>query len=162
MYIEYVLALVISYLGLLAGNILAFISPEEIKPYKDYFEILKYALLLGIFSTLLYAYGFHAWLTALFTIILTAALYLVKKDFVTYILLAFAFFLSFKVQATIVTASLIFLFGMLAAATFSEPFMKNRKKITLCFKGIKINVIGKTLMNYIPYFIISVILMFFL
>src|SRR3989338_1294893 len=54
--INYFLASIISYLGIALGMTLAYIAPEEQKPGKKYFAILKYVFFISILAFLLSFY----------------------------------------------------------------------------------------------------------
>jgi len=56
-FLTYLLASVVSFLGLLAGIMLILIAPEEQKPLHNYFRISRQALLLLIFAFVAFYYS---------------------------------------------------------------------------------------------------------
>ena len=71
--IDYILALIISFLGVMLGGVLALIAPEELKAGKKWWKILEWILLAVIAGVMLYFAGFTSW-----TIVLAAVLFALK------------------------------------------------------------------------------------
>ena len=127
-YLNYFLASIISYLGLLLGIILIKMAPEEQKPGKKYFILLKKILFFIILGTLLLFYKISIILTAIFlsfiiVLIFNKKIKLEKSAFV-YILLGAIFYSSSEIfDLFILETVLIFLYG-----TITSSIILNVKK----------------------------------
>src|SRR3989338_523141 len=115
----YFLASIISYLGLLAGVILVKMAPEEQKPGKKYFILIKKLIFFLIIAFLLAYYKInliYSLLTLLFAGMIIAGGKLEKPEF-AYFFLGIIFFLSGKVTGLFAIESvLVFLYGIPAAS----------------------------------------------
>ena len=100
-FVNYFFASVISFLGLLIGILLIKIAPEEQKPLRKYFILIRKILLVAIFVFVIYYYfnnKFHLLtLIAYFAFLLFIEYKvsdLLKKSIFTYTILGILFFLS--------------------------------------------------------------------
>ena len=152
--IDYILTLIVSFLGVFLGGILALISPEELKPGKKYFKIVGWAVLIALLALSLY-------FSQIIWFILIAVLILFLKVFNReYPALAFVLFFSFFADFLFIAASMIFIYGLpLGTLQASE---KIKGKITR--KKIKhlISFIAKNNIAYIIFGLILSILIFFI
>jgi hypothetical protein len=117
MQIDYFLASVISYLGLLLGVVLIKLAPEEQKPGKKYFILLKKILFFLILASLLFFYKINIILTAVLLIFIIILMLTKKlnlgKSALVYFFLGIMFYLSSKIPDLFVMESvLIFLYGI--------------------------------------------------
>ncbi len=136
MQIDYFLASIIAYLGLLLGVILIKLAPEEQKPGKKYFILLKKISFFLILVVLLFFYKVNIILTAIL-LVFVIVLMLNKKLNLTksaqvYFFLGIVFYLSSKITDLFVIESvLIFLYGVPAASlelkkkNYFDIFVKN-------------------------------------
>lgn len=122
-YLNYFLASIISYLGLLLGVILIRLAPEEQKPGKKYFILLKKLLFFLILAFLLFFYKIHAILSlALLATVLILMLNKkinLNKSSMVYFLLGIVFYLSYFsgiLDLFVVESSLIFIYGIPSAS----------------------------------------------
>ena len=134
--INYLLASIVSYLGLLVGIILVRVAPEEQKPGKKYFILIKKIIFFLIVAFLLvyYKINFIFSLLALLIIgIIIIGKKLEKSEF-AYFLLGIVFFISSKMaDLFIIESVLVFLYGITAASlllnlkkkNYVELFIKN-------------------------------------
>lgn len=135
-YLNYFLAAIVAYLGLLLGIFLIKIAPEEQKPGKKYFIFLKKAIFLLILVFYLFFYNFNPALSVIllvFTLILMLNKKLkLEKTGITYFFFGLVFYLSSRVlNLFIIETVLIFLYGMAVSSltlkkkNYSEIFFKN-------------------------------------
>jgi hypothetical protein len=135
-YLTFFLASIIAYLGLLFGVILIKLAPEEQKPGKKYFILLKKILFLFIIAFLSFYYKIN-FIFLILLLIFIIVLMLNKKlnldkSALVYILLGIIFYLSSKIPDLFVIESvLIFLYGVPNASlifkrkNYYEVFVKN-------------------------------------
>lgn len=141
LFINYFLASLVSFFGLILGIILVSIAPEEQKPGKKYFIPLQN--LFFILSVFFFLYFLKINIYIIFLIAILLAIYFLKikvkdnlrKSEFLYFLLAIIFFLSSKNTSMFLTESVvIFLFGM---PTGSLLFNKTKKNyFRVFFKNI--------------------------
>lgn len=141
--INYFLASIISYLGIALGIILIYIAPEEQKPGKKYFSILRYIFFISILLFLLSFYYKNIFLIlfaiASFIIFLLLDEKLkiktpkkinkitnINKSLIIYTILAIILYLSSKnTNLFIIESSLIFLYGTSNASLLFDKKKKN-------------------------------------
>ena len=152
-FLNYLLALIISFSGLIIGLALAIIAKEEISPGKKYFIFLQKAILLLIFIFLIYFLKLNLinWIIVLLFIFIYLIKYQwnkkINESFYIYLILSIIFYISSKsLNLFIIESSLIFLYG-LPTGTLSTA--KNKKESI-------INILKNML------FIILAIILFFL
>ena len=116
-FISYFLASIIAYLGLLLGVILIKLSPEEQKPGKKYFILLKQILFVLILIPLLYYFKINLILSVVLLSIVIALIIKRKVKFerntIIYFILGIIFYLSSRIPDLLIIESvLIFLYGI--------------------------------------------------
>ena len=132
--ITYILASIISYFGLLAGIILVKMAPEEQKPGKKYFILIKKMIFFLIIAFLLAYYKLNFifslfLLLSLFVLMLTEKMKL-EKSALAYFFLGIVFFISSKMTGLFIIESvLVFLYGIPAASLIFNIKKKNHKDI---------------------------------
>ena len=132
--INYLLASIISYLGLLAGVILIKMAPEEQKPGKKYFILIKKIIFFLIIAFLLAYYKLNL-IFSLFLLLFLFILMLTKKMkleklALAYFFLGIIFFLSSKIiDLFVIELVLVFLYGIPAASLIFNIKKKNYKDI---------------------------------
>ncbi|HLC65900.1 MAG TPA: hypothetical protein VJI46_07300 [Candidatus Nanoarchaeia archaeon] len=119
--LSYASALFISYAGILVGITLSIVSPEERKPLRKYFLMMKLIVpWLLIIASIYFSVG--NWISFVFLGLF--ALYLLSgksSGKITYIFLGALFFIASESPDFLVTAStIIFLFGIPAGALYSS------------------------------------------
>ncbi len=137
-YLNYFLASIIAYLGLLVGLILIKLAPEEQKPGKKYLFLLKKILFFLILIPLLFSYKVHFILliiVLLFVIVLIITNKIdLNRSARVYFFLGIAFYLSSKIfNLFIIESILIFLYGIptsslilnLKKKNYYDVFVKN-------------------------------------
>lgn len=132
--ITYLLASIVSYLGLLAGVIQVKMAPEEQNPGKKYFILLKKIIFFLMIALLLAYYRINfvfSLLVLLFLgIIIVSGKMKLEKYVLAYLLLGIIFFLSSKIINLLVIESvLIFIYGMSSASLVYNLKKKNYKEI---------------------------------
>jgi hypothetical protein len=116
-YLNYFLVSVLAYLGLLVGVILIKLAPEEQKPGKKYFILLKKILFFLTITFLLFFYKINFILSLLFLffiliLILNKKIKL-EKSYLVYLLLGIIFYLSSKIfDLFVIESVIIFLYGI--------------------------------------------------
>ncbi|MBI2655492.1 hypothetical protein HYX06_03655 [Candidatus Woesearchaeota archaeon] len=153
-FLNYFLASIISYLGLLAGILLVKIAPEEQEPLRKYFEWLRKSILLMIFLFLIFYYSnslaYIAALMVYFAFIIFIEYRfgsLLKKSIIIYTALGMIFYLSSKnPNLFAIGSSLIFLHGMPAASLMFRKKGKN-------YAGIFLHNLGFLAVANLAYFI---------
>ena len=128
--INYLLASILSYLGLLAGIILIRMAPEEQKPGEKYFILIKKILFFLIMAFLLVYYKinliFSSFLLLFLLILMIIKKIKLEKSALAYFFLGIIFFLSSKItDLFIIESVLVFLYGIPAASLI---FNINKKK----------------------------------
>ena len=138
LFINYFIASLISFFGLILGIILIKIAPEEQKPGKKYFILLQNLFFILSVILLLYFLKIDMGIIFLTAILLTYFIsrikikdYFRKSEFL-YFLLAIIFFLSSKNTSLFLTESvIIFLFGMPTGSLLFNRKKKNYFKVGL-------------------------------
>ena len=137
-YLNYFLASIIAYLGLLIGIILIRLAPEEQRPGKKYFVLLKKILFFLILVFLLFFYKINIILSLALLVIVIALMsnkkINLRKSALVYFLLGIIFYLSYFseiIDLFVMESVLIFLYGIPAASldlkkkNYPIVFMKN-------------------------------------
>ena len=136
-FLSYILAAIISFLGILVGIILIKMAPEEQKPGRKYFIFLKMLFFFLIIAFFLFFYRVRlifssALLVFILALMLNRKLHLEKASLV-YLLLGFLFYFSSKIFSLfVIESALIFLYGIpsaslaisLKAGNYKGVFMK--------------------------------------
>lgn len=156
-HLDFLMATIIVFLGIIIGTLLAFIAPEELKPGIKYFSLMKKILMVAIALIFIYQYLTEVWLLLLMAVFVGYYFYLANfakkesKEKMIYFLMGFILFLSYE-DATIflVQASLIFLYGLPEGTLFANQFIGKKK----C---AKLNVIKHLLLNYCPFLLTSLL-----
>lgn len=104
--IPYILALIISFAGVILGGVLALIAPEELKAGEKLWKILEWVLLAIIAIVMLYFAGLTAW-----TIVLAAVLFALKFVKNEYPALIFVLVISLFFNFLFLASALIFIYG---------------------------------------------------
>jgi len=137
-FINYFIASLISFFGLILGIILVSIAPEEQKPGKKYFILLQNLFFILSVVFLLYFLEIDMGIIFLTAVLLTYYFSRIKiKDYFSkseflYFLLAIIFFLSSKNTSLFLTESVIlFLFGMPTGSLLFDRKKKNYFKVVL-------------------------------
>ena len=118
-FINYFLASLITFAGLIVGIILIKIAPEEQKPLERYFSIARIFLLITIFAFLILFY-FKNYLILTISLLLFSFFieYKMKnKHNLQFIILGIVFFISSQNQKLLaIESALIFLYGVLISS----------------------------------------------
>lgn len=128
------ISLLLSFLGLLGGIILALIAPEELKPGRKYFYLLKRILFLVILIIVAYFLFSKNNVMAgiIFTLLMiTIFLIALKKDslwleLIFYLLIIIIYFQYEYFQTAL--ASLLFCYGMPLGTILKLKFHENKKR----------------------------------
>ncbi len=144
--LNYMLALVVTFLGLFVGLVLVFTATEELKAGRKFFILLTRIIFSLAFVLLLLSYSIPWWLIVIMVIAYFAVDYHYRIDErYIYALLAVIFFLSYRNQNLFILESmLIFLYGFPAGSLFCEKLVKK-----------KLLAIGKLFLNHLHYLIIA-------
>lgn len=135
-FINYILASIVSYLGLLIGIILISLAPEEQKPGRKYFIFLKMILFLFIIALFLFFYEINlvfslALLASVLVLIFYGKLHL-ENSLLVYSLFGLIFYFSSKIASLFVFESvLILLYGIPNSSLIINSKKNNYKEILL-------------------------------
>jgi len=140
--IQFILISIAAFIGLIAGYLLSIIAPEELEPGKKYLWLFQTILAITILITFLTFKAATFWQMALCgTLLLVAFKYTHKEDVdfefhrILYILSAIILFITqSSKEFLIISASLIFLYGLPTASTYVLKNMKSSK--SALFLGI--------------------------
>jgi len=124
--LTYSLTLIICFLGLFFGVILAFSAKEELKPGKKYFIFMQKIILLIILIILLNLFNINFYIKLAAYALLIFLMEVNLKNEMIYALLGTAFFISSSEKSLFfLIASLIFLYGFPAGSLFAYKNIKN-------------------------------------
>ena len=135
-FLIYSLASLIAYLGLLVGIILIRIAPEEQKPGKRYFILLKKILFFILFIPILYYYKINI-IFSLALLSFAAALMLgnrlkLNKSYLIYFLLGIFFYLGSRfIDLFVMESVLIFLYVISDASLALSLKKKNYNEVLI-------------------------------
>ena len=134
--ITYLATLIFVFLGVYVGAILAFISPEEMKPGKKYLRAFENTVLIFLILLLLYHYGANLILLILLGIASSVFMYFTSEtspiNQIAYFLLGIAYYFSTKTIDLFITISaLIFLYGLPLGSLYVAGKLKRSKKTLL-------------------------------
>jgi len=141
--INYILTIIISFLGFPLGILLAKISPEEIKTGKKYFKIIQTTLLIFILFFLLDFFKLNLFITILVTsfVFLLSFYWSKNKSFLFYLLFPLVIYFSkINLKLFALQASLIFIFSLVTGSLAVE--VKNKKFVSSSKKLVKIVLIN--------------------
>ena len=143
-YLNYFLAAIVAYLGLLLGIILIKIAPEEQKPGKKYFIFLKKAIFLLVLIFYLFFYNFNpafSLILLVFTLILMLNKKLkLEKIGLTYFFFGLVFYLSSRVF------NLFILETNKITENLKRKFLRKRLQEKQSLKDLKLQFLKK--LNY--------------
>ncbi len=145
-YLNYAIVSLISFLGLFVGMVLAFVSPEEMKPGEKYFKIIKGLAFIVMAVIIVYLTWYHNILFFI-TIIVFLVFYLKFLDsHWFYLALGIYMGLGFRMEKFfIVVACLVFICGLPTGSLFVYK-SKSKKK----FDIVKDALLKHTLPYAIP------------
>ena len=135
-FLSYFLASLIAYLGLLAGIILVRMAPEEQRPGKRYFILLKKILFFTVFIPVLYYYKINI-IFSLALLSFVAALMLgnklkLDKSYLICFLLGIFFYLGSRfIDLFVMESVLIFLYGIPNASLMFSLKKKNYSEVLI-------------------------------
>ena len=130
-FIQYILLLIISYLGLLAGIIISYMAKEEIKSGKKYFQILKpiiFVFIVYFFMTYLNIFPVISIILAIvfagFTFIWDKRMKFINTNILYYSFFSVIIFETKLSYYASIIGVLIFIFGLITASIKSEKLEK--------------------------------------
>jgi len=148
--LNYILTLLITFLGLGCGATLALLAEEELSTGKKYFIMIKHFLLVVIVAMFLYFFDLNRIIAVMLVIIVFILLYMsnVESHFI-YAFLSFIFFFShFNQKLLVIESALIFLYGFPEGSLFVIQNLKKKK----------LDVIKSLVTSHGSYFIIGIVL----
>ena len=149
--VNYILSTAIVFLGPFIGAVLAFISPEELKPGKKYFLLLKNILFVLIMVAVVAVSVEMILYSAALAVLLLIAFF-VKNDILSYAALGYALFLSsFSDYFTVIAAS-VFVYGLPLGTLLASKNVKKRmlvvKHVFLGYVWFAVAAIGFYTINF--------------
>jgi len=148
---NYFLTLIVSFLGLFAGILIAYLTKEEYKELEKSMKLAAFGLIVGMTISIFMFYHIVLWISLPLVIIIALIVQYVKiPDYIMFILLGVVFYISSFYEALLMINSfLIFTYGILATT-----FKVNAKKE----KWFRLT--GKIFLRFVPYIIVGGILFF--
>lgn len=129
--LSYILAVIISFLGLLVGSLLICMASEEQKPGKKYFVFVQNIILSLIIAFLLFFYNLNIFLIIIISIIVYLLSVYIKnpnRSYALYALFGVFFYMVFKNNNLLIILSiLVFIYGLVTAFLLTD--VKNKKSI---------------------------------
>lgn len=126
---NYVLAMVVGFLGLVAGFIISRMAKEELKGGARYFALFKRLLIFLMFGITAYYLRENIFLMVVLLLWLVLSELLVKWDFLVYGSMALLVILATtSEQAFLLSTCLVFLYGLPTAAIVIGKVPKQRKQ----------------------------------
>ena len=155
--IQYILILLVCFLGIAFGFILSLIAPEELRQGKRYFDWLARILiflimLFFIMSTTMTMFPI------IFLVIVILIVLFARKSYLDYLypLMGIVILLTVQdINVLVIESSLIFILGLVIASLFMVRFEKDEK-----ISGSKTMMFLQLLLRYVLFLIIG--LLFFL
>ncbi|PIN87124.1 hypothetical protein COV19_01360 [Candidatus Woesearchaeota archaeon CG10_big_fil_rev_8_21_14_0_10_44_13] len=137
-FLNYAAVSIIAFSGLFCGAMLAFVSPEEMKPGRRHFEAMIKTVFIAIPSLMVFFLGRdNLLLSAVFILLCIAFVFYSNKRFI-YPLLGIFFYISARDAGLFpIIAGLIFILGLAKGTIFAhehEGMKKTRilRKILIC------------------------------
>jgi hypothetical protein len=123
-----ILLILLAFLGLIAGVILANYTKEELDEGKKYFILLEKLVLLLIIVLLLFKTGSNFFVTSIFFILGAVSFSLIGR---TYPILALAVLMAsfFSNNYFGIVVALVFLYGLPIGTLLFKKFIKNKKRL---------------------------------
>ena len=158
MLLNYIVLLIIVFLGLFIGLLISYMTKEELKPGNKYFEILRHALFIAIIVIFFVKYP------SIPLILITAVLIIIlsfskHRETLYYYALAWIFFISWQYDYVIykgatygfiLLAPLIFLYGFPIGSIYLYNHIKEKNK--------KKKIILGMFRQYVGFLIVGIIL----
>ena len=125
--VQFAAAAVVSYLGLLAGFVLASLTKEELPTAKKYFPLLQRLIILAVAAVAMEYFSFSIFVkTAAYLLLLLFLAVSIRTSFYYAVFGVVAFFVSASQNALLVLSSLVFLFGLLSGSIYFERNVKKK------------------------------------
>ncbi len=135
-YLNYTIVSIISFLGLFVGMLLAFVSPEEMKPGEKYFKIMKGILFIVIGVVMVYLTWYNNLLFFITAIVFLVFYIKFLDSHWLYLALGIYIGLGFHIQKFfIVIACLVFICGLPIGSLFVSG-SKSKKKFDIIKEGL--------------------------
>lgn len=133
-FLNYFLASIIVYLGLLAGIIISFMTKEELKPGKRYFILLHNIIIAFILFFILEQTNLNVYLTLFLplAVVIISFIFteLYKKSYLIYLIIGSIFYLSSRdLSYFLIISTLILFYGFLIGTLQTDFKEKNYFKI---------------------------------
>jgi len=149
-FINYAIVSLASFSGLFVGALLSFISPEEMKPGKKYFEIMIKVLFIILAGSIILFLGDHMILSIVTIAVSVWFIMKIPKKYI-YPVLAVLFYMSSKdITLFPIAASAIFLIGLPKGTLYSCE----QKKAS------KFDIIKNLLIDHLLFLVIALPLYF--
>ena len=153
-FIQYISLLVVCFLGIIFGFILALIAPEELWPGQKYLDkLLKFLVFLVVILFVISSVKTYFTLAFLFVVVVLATV--LGRRYLQYIypLLSIILLVASKSQTLLVIeASLIFLTGLVMSSLYMVGF-ENSEKIV----GSKANILCKLILRNALFFVVGLL-----
>ena len=141
LFLQFAAAVVISYLGLLAGFILATMTREELPTAKKYFPWLEKLVILVVAALVMNFFSISIiFKAAAYALLLLFFIRSYNTKFVYAAFGAAAFAASKNSGMLLITASLVFLFGLLSGSNSFKTNLRKRDMVKAAAKALANNI----------------------
>ncbi len=153
--VNYLLILLVTFLGPFAGLSIGWMAREELKDSRKYFKWMRFILIFAL--VVIFFIYFPQIPISLLIFIIFLIIFINKKyqkDSLIYGIFGIMYYLSLiKTELFLITSSTIFLYGLPSGSLFFEKHSKEKNRIKL---------LKKTFLNYGVYLIVALILFVFI
>ncbi|KYK26065.1 hypothetical protein AYK26_01300 [Euryarchaeota archaeon SM23-78] len=141
MILTYLIILLIIFLGLYIGLLVGYLAQEELKPGKNYLNLLRHLLFIAI----IVIFFVKNW-SVLFVIMIAALIIIFSfsryRETLYYYALAVIFFLAWHFNGITLIALLIFLYGFPVGSIYLCDHIKDKKNIKKIVLGMLYDYVG--------------------
>ena len=136
-FLQFAAAVVISYLGLLAGFLLAYVTQEEMQTAAKYLPLLQRIIILVIAVVVTDFFGIHLALKLLIYLATIAVIIFslnIRPFYVVFGVLLFA--VAVSQNTVLILSSMIFLFGLVSGSQHFAKAVKKRSQMLTAVKNL--------------------------
>ena len=130
-FLQFSAVVIVSYLGLLAGFVLASVTREELPTAKKYLPFLQSLIILAAAAVAMeyFSVGIFVKVVVYLLLLLLLAIRIKTRPYYA-VFGVLAFFVSASQNALLVLSSLVFLFGLLSGSIYFERNVKRKADFT--------------------------------
>ena len=152
--IVYLACALISYLGLLIGNALAFVSPDEIEQYNGFVGYARHVCVV-LALVLAFYINQHIFLAL---ILLGLYMFFIDNTQATAVVLGGIFGMTFRNDIFGPLLGVIFLYFVFYGLFMTKRYMKRTKNVQDALKGRRWEIVKKALLSHVSFLVVAAIL----